>query len=69
MLGKMKKCKEGEMFLKALLEEKESMEREDVEGRRKKEESKRLLEAGMRRMEGGRDWGEAAGVKGEEGRV
>ena len=33
----------------ALLEEKESMEREDVEGRRKKEEAKRLLEAGMRR--------------------
>ena len=53
----------------ALLEEKQSMEREDVEGRRKKEEAKRLLEAGMRRMEGGRDWGEAAGVKGEEGRV
>ena len=50
----------------ALLEEKQSMEREDVEGRRKKEEAKRLLEAGMRRMEGGRDWGEAAGVKGEE---
>ena len=50
----------------ALLEEKESMEREDVEGRRKKEEAKRLLEAGMRRIEGGR---EAAGVKGEEGRV
>ena len=40
-----------------------------MEGRRKKEEAKRLLEAGMRRMEGGRDWGEAAGVKGEEGRV
>ena len=55
--------------MKALLEEKESREREDVEGRRKKEEAKRLLEAGMRRMEGGRDWGEAAGVKGEEGRV
>ena len=54
------------MFLMALLEEKESMEREDVEGRRKKEEAKRLLEAGMRRIEGGRDWGEAAGVKGEE---
>ena len=65
----MKKCKEGEMFLMALFEEKESMEREDVDGRRKKEEGKRLLEAGMRRMEGGRDWGEAAGVKGEEGRV
>ena len=39
------------MFLMALLEEKESMEREDVEGRRKKEEAKRLLEASMRRME------------------
>jgi hypothetical protein len=53
----------------ALLEEKESMEREDVEGSRMMEKAKRLLEAGMRRMEGGRDWGEAAGVKGEEGRV
>jgi hypothetical protein len=65
----MKKCNEGKMFLKALLEEKKSRERKDVEGRRKKEEAKRLLEAGMRRMEGCRDWGEAAGVKGEEGRV
>ena len=51
------------------MEEKESRERKDVEGRRKKEEAKRLFEAGMRRMEGGIDWGEAAGVKGEEGRV
>ena len=39
-LGKMMKCKEGEMFLKALLEEKESREREDVEGRRKMKETK-----------------------------
>ena len=54
------------MLLKALLEEKESREREDAEGRRKMKEAKRLLEVGMRRMEGGRDWGEAAGVKGEE---
>ncbi|GMI22023.1 hypothetical protein TrCOL_g6590 [Triparma columacea] len=41
------------MFLKALLEEKESRKRKDVEGRRKKEEAKNLLEAGMRRMEVG----------------
>jgi hypothetical protein len=41
----------------------------DVEGRRKMEEAKRLLEADMRRMEGGRDWGEAVRVKREEGRV
>ena len=39
-LWKIKKCKEGEMFLKALLEEKESREREDVEGRRKVKEAK-----------------------------
>jgi hypothetical protein len=57
------------MFLKALLEEKDSREREDVERRRKMEEAKRLLEAGMRRIEGVRDWGEAAGNKVEEGRV
>jgi hypothetical protein len=34
-LWKMKKWKEGEMFLKALLEEKESRERKEVEGKRK----------------------------------
>ena len=39
-LWKIKKCKEGEMFLKALLEEKESRERKDVEGRRKMKEAK-----------------------------
>ena len=39
-LWKIKKCKEGEMFLKALLEEKESRERKDVEGRRKMKETK-----------------------------
>ena len=52
-LGKMKKCEEGKMFLKALLEEKERREREDVERRRKTEKAKRLLEASMRRMEVG----------------
>ena len=41
------------MFLKVLLEEKESREREDAEGRRKIEKAKRLLEVGMRRMEVG----------------
>ena len=41
------------MLLKALLEEKESREREDTEGRRKMKEAKRLLEVGMRRMEVG----------------
>ena len=41
------------MILKALLEEKESREREDAEGRRKIEKAKRLLEVGMRRMEVG----------------
>jgi hypothetical protein len=40
MLGKIKKCKEGEILLKALLEEKESRERKDVEGRRKMKEAK-----------------------------
>ena len=39
------------MVLKELLEEKESREREDAEGRRKTEKAKRLLEVGMRRME------------------
>jgi hypothetical protein len=38
-------------------------------GQEKEEGGQELLEADMRRMEGGRDWGEAAGVKGEEGRV
>ena len=51
-LGKMMmKCEEGKMFLKALLEEKERRENEDVERRRKTEKAKRLLEASMRRME------------------
>jgi hypothetical protein len=52
-LGKMKKCEVGKMFLKALLEEKERREREDVERRRKTEKAKRLLKADMRRMEVG----------------
>ena len=49
----MKKCKDGGMFLKALLEEKESRERKDVGGQEKDEGGQELLEADMRRMEVG----------------
>ena len=66
-LGKMKKCKEGGMFLKALLEEKESRER----GMWRAGERWRRPRAvgGGHEEDGNRDLGEAAGVRGEEGRV
>ena len=64
-LGKMMKCEEGKMFLKALLEEKERRENEDVERRRKTEKAKRLLEASMRRMEV-ETWERLQEFKGEE---